>query len=64
MMEDAQKAATVLVQFEDGTQLDTCRQIRPSKLSDYFELSQDLAPGQYLLTWDAMGSIGFDFGIK
>jgi hypothetical protein len=39
MMEDAQKAATVLVQFEDGTQLDTCRQIRPSKLSDYFELS-------------------------
>jgi hypothetical protein len=26
--------------------------------------NQDLAPGQYLLTWDAMGSIGFDFGIK
>lgn len=26
--------------------------------------NQDLAPGQYLLTWDAMGSIGYDFGIK
>jgi hypothetical protein len=42
MMEDAQKAATILVQFEDGTQLDTCAPVGPSRLSDYFEL----APGQ------------------
>lgn len=38
MIEDAQKAATVLVRFDDGTQLDTCVPIGPSKLSDYFEL--------------------------
>jgi hypothetical protein len=44
MMEDARKAATVLVQFEDGTQLDSCAPIGPSKLSDYFEI----APGQTL----------------
>src|ERR1039457_2843773 len=44
MIDDTQKAATILVQFEDGTQLDTCAPIGPSRLSDYFEL----APGQTL----------------
>ncbi len=44
MIEDAQKAATILVQFEDGTQLDSCGPIGPNKLSNYFEL----APGQTL----------------
>jgi hypothetical protein len=44
IMEDTRKAATILVQFDDGTQLDTCGPIGPSKLSDYFEL----APGQAL----------------
>jgi hypothetical protein len=43
-LEDAQKAAIILVQFGDGTQLDTCKAVRPSKLSDYFEL----APGESL----------------
>lgn len=42
MMEDAQKAATILLQFEDGTQLDTCAPIGPSKVFDYLEL----APGE------------------
>jgi hypothetical protein len=44
MLEDGQEAATILVQFEDGTQLDSCGPIAPSRLSDYFEL----APGQNL----------------
>jgi hypothetical protein len=44
MMEDQQKAATILLQFEDGTQLDTCAPIGPSKFSESFEL----APGQTL----------------
>jgi len=26
--------------------------------------NQDLAPGEYLLTWNAMGNVGYDFGIK
>jgi len=26
--------------------------------------NQDLAPGEYLLTWNAMGSVGYDFGVK
>lgn len=26
--------------------------------------NQDLTPGEYLLTWNAMGSVGYDFGIK
>ena len=26
--------------------------------------NQDLAPGEYLLTWDSMGKFGYDFGIK
>ena len=42
MIDDTQKAATILVQFEDGTKLDTCAPIGPSRSSDYFEL----APGQ------------------
>jgi hypothetical protein len=41
MLEDAWKAATVLVQFEDGMQLDSCAPVRPSRLSDYFELVPD-----------------------
>jgi hypothetical protein len=27
-------------------------------------LNQDLKPGEYMLTWDSMGSFGYDFGIK
>ena len=42
MIDDARKAATLLLEFEDGTQLDTCAPIGPSRLSDYLEL----APGQ------------------
>jgi hypothetical protein len=42
MMEDAQKAVTILLQFEDGTQLDTCAPIGPGKVFDYLEL----APGE------------------
>lgn len=26
--------------------------------------NEDLAPGEYLLTWDSMGNSGYDFGIK
>jgi hypothetical protein len=26
--------------------------------------NQDLAPGEYLLTWDSMGNTGYDFGVK
>ena len=26
--------------------------------------NEDLAPGEYLLTWNSMGSVGYDFGIK
>ena len=48
LMEDAQKAATILVQFEDGTKLDTCAPIGPRKLLDYFEV----APGE------GLGSVG------
>jgi hypothetical protein len=46
MIEDGRNAASVLVQFDDGTQLDTCVPILPSKLSDYFELAsgQTLQP--------------------
>jgi hypothetical protein len=44
MIEDQMKAATLLLQFEDGTKLDTCAPIGPSKFSDSFEL----APGQTL----------------
>jgi hypothetical protein len=41
-MEDIQKSAILLLQFEDGTKLDTCAAMGPKMLSDYFEL----APGQ------------------
>ena len=40
MLEDQQKAATVLVQFEDGKKLDTCAPIGPRRLSEYFELAE------------------------
>lgn len=39
MMEDAQKAATILVEFEDGTKLDSCGPVGPTRLPDYFELA-------------------------
>lgn len=44
MMRDQQKAATILVEFEDGTRLDSCGPVSPSRLSNWFELS----PGQTL----------------
>ncbi len=46
MLEDQQKAATVLVLFEDGKKLDTCAAIGPRRLSEYFELAdgESLAP--------------------
>jgi hypothetical protein len=44
MMEDFRKGGTILVQFEDGTKIDTCGPIGPSQLSNYFEL----APGETL----------------
>jgi hypothetical protein len=44
MMEDAQKSATILFGFEDGTRLDSCAPIGPSRLPNYLEL----APGQTL----------------
>jgi hypothetical protein len=40
LVEDQQKAATVLVQFEDGKKLDTCLAIGPARLSEYFELAE------------------------
>lgn len=43
-MEEIQKSATILVQFEDGTQLDSCGPVAPGKLADHFEL----VPGQSL----------------
>jgi hypothetical protein len=36
------KGATILVKLENGTQLDSCAPITPSRLADYFEL----VPGQ------------------
>lgn len=44
LLEDQQRAATVLVRLEDGTQLDSCAPIGPSTLSNYFEI----VPGQTL----------------
>lgn len=41
-MEDTLHMATILVKFEDGTQLDSCSPVMPSMLSNYFEL----VPGQ------------------
>src|SRR6267142_5741349 len=43
-LEDTQNAATLLLQFEDGKQLDTCSAIGPKRLSE----NMDLAPGQSL----------------
>ena len=40
IVEDQQKAATVLVQFEDGKKLDTCAAIGPARISEYFELAE------------------------
>jgi len=53
MIENARKATTILFQFEDGTQLDTCAPIGPDKLSDYFEL----APGQTIASADATAAV-------
>lgn len=39
MMEDARKAATITVQFEDGTQLDTCAAVPPSLLPQFLEVA-------------------------
>jgi hypothetical protein len=44
MLQDTYASATILVQFEDGTQLDSCGPISPSRLADYLEL----APGETL----------------
>jgi len=38
MLDDQQKAATLLFQFADGTKLDTCTPIGPQGLSVYLEL--------------------------
>jgi hypothetical protein len=38
LLDDQQKAATLLLQFEDGTKLDTCTPIGPHGLSLYLEL--------------------------
>jgi hypothetical protein len=45
-LEEQKKAATVLVQFEDGSKLDTCGAIGPARISLYFELAagETLAP--------------------
>jgi len=45
MIEDQQKAATLVLLFEDGTKLDSCAPVGPRKLADYLEL----APGQTLM---------------
>jgi hypothetical protein len=38
LLDDQQKAATLLLQFEDGTKLDTCTPIGPQGLALYLEL--------------------------
>ena len=38
MLDDQQKAATLLLQFEDGTKLDTCTPIGPKGLAVYLEV--------------------------
>jgi hypothetical protein len=45
MIEDQLKAARLVLQFEDGTKLDSCAPIGPKKLADYLEL----VPGQSLM---------------
>jgi hypothetical protein len=44
MIEDEQKAATILVQFDDSKQLDTCGPVSPKRLPNYLEV----APGEKL----------------
>ncbi len=46
LVEDQRNAATILVQFEDGTQLDTCAPVPATRISEYFELK----PGESLQT--------------
>jgi hypothetical protein len=41
-IEDYRKSATIVVEFDDQTQLDSCTTISPNRLRDYFEL----VPGQ------------------
>ncbi len=38
LLEDQQRAATLLLQFADGAKLDTCTPIGPQGLADYLEL--------------------------
>jgi len=38
LLDDQQKAATLLLQFEDGTKLDTCTPIGPQELAFYLEV--------------------------
>jgi hypothetical protein len=38
MLDDQQKAATLLFQFADGAKLDTCTPIGPQGLAVYLEL--------------------------
>jgi hypothetical protein len=38
LLDDQQKAATLLLQFEDGTKLETCTPIGPQGLAYYLEL--------------------------
>jgi hypothetical protein len=44
MIEDEQKAATILVQFDDSKRLDTCGPVSPKRLPNYLEV----APGEKL----------------
>src|SRR4051794_25269126 len=39
MMQDTQKGATILLKFEDGTELDTCAPIGPKRLAENLELA-------------------------
>jgi hypothetical protein len=40
LIEDQQKAATLLVQFDDDKKLDTCAPVTPTRLSDHIELAE------------------------
>src|SRR5205809_2103476 len=42
MIEDQRKAATLMLQFEDGAKFDTCAPFGPNKLAEYL----DVVPGQ------------------
>ena len=39
IIEDQQKAVTLLVEFDDSKKLDTCAAIGPARMSEYFELA-------------------------